>query len=265
MKKVIILGANGFIGSYLVKNIQGINIVPITRDDINLNDYFSVMDLLIKENPYAVINCAMSGKKSKIDNLDSDDVKRILGIFLNFYNLRGLFTKYINIGSGAEFDRETDIDYRSENTIAERVPADNYGYVKNVISRLCIDDPKFITLRLFGCFDKSEHEDRLFAKLMRNESINIIDKEFDFFSAEDFSRVVIHCLNNELTYKDLNCVYEEKLKLSETLNKFVDIHHLTAQINILDVSSTNYTGSAIRLKIENLKLAGLEQSIRNYK
>jgi len=265
MKKVLILGANGFIGKYLVNNIHGVNIVPITRDDVDLNDYFSVMNLLIKENPYAVINCAMPGEKSKIDNLDSNDVKNILGIFLNFYNLKGLFTKYINIGSGAEFDRETDIDCRCENSIADQVPSDNYGYVKNVIARLCMDNPKFVTLRLFGCFDKSEHADRLFAKLMRNESIDVIDKDFDFFSAEDFCRVVIYCLNSKLLYKDLNCVYAEKLRLSEVLNKFIDIHRLTAQVNIVDVSRTNYTGAANRLTIENIKLAGLEQSIRNYK
>ena len=265
MKKVIILGANGFLGNYLVNNLKEFDIVPITRNDLDLNDYNQVMHLLIKENPYAIINCAMPGAKSKIDNLESDDIKTIFNIFLNFYNLSSLFTKYINIGSGAEFDRATNIFYQNEYLIPDVSPKDNYGYIKNAISRVCRNTDNFYTLRLFGCFDKSENEERLFAKLLRGESVSIIDKEFDFFSAQDFCTVVTHYLNRKPIYNDINCVYNEKLKLSEVLNRFISQHNLTSTVTITDTSNYNYTGNGSKLDLLKLPLIGLDQSIRNYK
>ena len=258
--KVAVLGAGGFLGKIISNYLEtkGIEVLKITRHDLDLVSYANVDSWLKTVNPYAVVNCATAGGKQRMGDQSLDDVQNNLNIFLNFFNNDKHFTKFINVGSGAEFNYTTNIDNAKEEDILTIVPKDGYGYSKNVIARLCLQNSKFYTLRLFGCFDKSEPDFRLFKKVTSGQVSSIADRQFDYFSALDYCRVVEHYLNNEVEYKDINCVYENKLYLSEILNNF-------GSVTVTEKNQNNYTGNGSKLAKLKLSLDGLDKSIKEYK
>jgi dTDP-4-dehydrorhamnose reductase len=265
--KVAVLGANGYLGKFLVNSLQHdkYNVLPVTRKTVNINSYSAVKTWLETNRPNAVINCATSIRIADIqtNEVNYDDLRNNVNIFMNFYNIN-LFDKFINIGSGAEFDKRNNITEADEGDILTAQPIDSYGYSKNLISRLVLNHDKFYTLRLFGCLDVSESPARLFHKLRTEPIINIEDKQFDYFSARDFYRVIEYYLNNQVLYKDINCVYKEKQSLNQIVNIFNNYHKTSSVINITGVGK-NYTGNGYKLSNMNIKLKGLVESMKEYK
>ena len=80
------------------------------------------------------------------------DARNNFGMFMNFYDNRSLFGKFINTASGAEFDRTTNIDNVSESEIFNRMPRDSYGWGQNMKSRICAQTDNFYNIRIFNCF-----------------------------------------------------------------------------------------------------------------
>lgn len=257
--KVAVLGANGFLGKFLVTqlNEKGYIVYPVTRKELDLTNFFLVTNWLENIKPNAIINCAISSN-TDINAVVYDDIQNNLNIFLNFYTNSHNFDKFFNIGSGAEFDRRYNIHMASELDIFTAQPKDSYGYSKNIISKLSAQNKKFYTLRLFGCFHISEPKFRLFNRVASGKKEKIVDRQFDYFSAYDLFTVLAYLLNNVCLYRDFNCVYKDKFYLSQILNKL-------NPIEVLEKTNNNYTGSGKRLSDLNLKLLGLDKSLEEYK
>lgn len=262
--KIAILGARGFLGSYLTEFLfHNHRIIPVSRDTVNLENFFAVDSWLKENKPDVVINCAISGGGKNVNDINYTDVQRNLNMFFSFYN-SSLKFKYINIGSGAEFDRSKSISNASEYEIFDYTPMDTYGFSKNVIAKAVLKRDDFYTLRLFGCFDVSEPNIRVFKKFKRDGKISITDKYFDTISAEDFGRIVEYFCVNDPAVKDVNCVYEKKTLLSEQLKMFAKYHIPNAQIASDTKMGNDYTGYGQTLKELNIPLLGLEESIKRY-
>jgi len=265
--KIAVLGANGYLGKFLVNSLlaDNYNVLPVTRETLILTNYSEVNRWLEVNKPNVVINCATAVSITDVrDNkINYDDLRNNINIFLNFYNNDNLFDRFINIGSGAEFDKSIDITNAQESDILTSQPIESYGYSKNLISRLVLEKDKFCTLRLFGCFGSTESSIRLFPQLKTKSLINIEDRQFDYFSVRDFYNVIRHYLNNKIIYKDINCVYKEKYWLREIVEIFKHHHNLPAVITVTSTGK-NYTGNGDRLSYLNLKLNGLEKSIKEY-
>jgi GDP-L-fucose synthase len=257
--RIAVLGAGGFLGKFFCECLRAKNytVFPITRKDLDLTDFTAVSNWLATLQLDAVVNCAVASN-THIEDRVYDDVTNNLNIFLNFYNNSQYFKKFINIGSGAEYDRSRNIDCADESELLTSNPKDGYGFSKNVISRLALEHNKFHTLRLFGCFHSSEHDFRLFPKVFRGESVTVVDRQFDYMSAQDLFTVLEYYLNNDVEHRDINCVYEEKLYLSQILNKI-------RPINVAGKDPCNYTGSGKKLAELKLPLLGLDKSIKEYK
>lgn len=258
--KIAVLGGSGFIGSVIVNYFTSKNyqVLSVGRADVTLTDYDSVASWLKTNRPDAIINCATSGGKQRMGDALLSDVQNNVSLFLNFLHNSKYFDKFINIGSGAEFDWLTNIDLAKEEDIMRVYPLDGYGYSKNVIARLCLTHPKFYTVRLFGCFDSREPDFRLFKKFIRGEALTLSDRQFDYISSQDFNRVLEYHLNNHVVYKDINCVYEKKYYLSEILSNFRSV--------VIDtINEKNYTGDGSKLASLGIPLLGLEKSIKEYK
>lgn len=256
---VAILGANGFLGKYITGYLKdkNYNVFPVTRTDLDLTNLNAVYQWLKNIQPDVLINCA-TAKNISVEDKIYDDILNNINIFLNFYKNSTYFKKFISIGSGAEFDRTKDINRAKEVDILSSYPIDSYGYSKNLISRLSLEHDKFYVLRLFGCFHSSEYEFRLFNRVLHGEPVEIIDKQFDYFSLQDFCSVLNYCINNEILCRDINCVYEEKLYLSEVFNNMPNV-------KVVGKSLLNYTGDGSRLTRLDLSLLGLNQSMKEYK
>jgi nucleoside-diphosphate-sugar epimerase len=256
--KIAVLGANGFIGKVICKHFEsrGYVVHALTRSNIDLTDFTAVSNWLKTVQPDSVVNCA-TAMNTDVHDVVYSDVQNNLAIFLNFYNNSQYFKKFINVGSGAEFDRSTSIESAVETDILTVQPKDSYGFSKNLISRLVLEHDKFYTLRLFGCFHCTV-PNRLFKRVVDGEQVNLTDRQFDYFSAQDFCTVLEHYVNNQVEYKDINCVYQEKLYLSQILSKI-------GSVAIIDQDPLHYTGNGDRLASLNLPLLGLEESIKENK
>lgn len=265
MMKVAVLGSSGFIGGYLARNLKDCEVIPVTRKDLDLTNFAQVTEWLMLVKPNVVINCATMTSNDRADDRCYEDVQNNLNVFVNFYNNAEYFDRFINVASGSEFGRETSLNSVSEEQILNVNPKDSYGYSKNVIARLCVDKDKFYNLRLFSCFGVKELPRRLFSRFSRDESVDIIDRQVDYFGLQDFLQVVNYYLNiHNLPMKDINCVYKDKHTISELLEMFRKAHNVSTKINVVSVSNMHYTGSSKKLDSLHLPLIGIEASIKQY-
>jgi dTDP-4-dehydrorhamnose reductase len=256
--KVAILGSSGFLGSYIFCNLKDCIVFPVTRKTLDLTDSNQVRNWLLDKKPDVVINCATAGGKTKMGEVSLNELRNNLSVFLSFYNNSDLVPKFINIGSGSEFDVGKDINLAREQDLISSIPKETYGYSKNLISRMILEKENFYTLRLFGCFDRSEPEFRLFKKFLRNEITEIQDRQFDYFSARDFLKVLTYYIKESNLPKDINCVYQEKRSLSEILNKF------NKPFKVIGRNPLNYTGDGTKLAGLGICLDGLDKGIQDY-
>jgi nucleoside-diphosphate-sugar epimerase len=268
---VLITGANGFIGSNLMTllaNCPDINLFAGTRDTIDLYSKKSIHDFKITHEINAIIHCAVEG-----NGRDTDTSENMYHNLLMFENLTTEFPGHllINIGSGAEFDRNFNIATTFEGDFWNKVPIDYYGLSKNIIARRIFHIPNAINLRMFGCFYHNELPSRMIRKNIENY-INhrpiIInqDKYMGFFYMEDFALVVKHFLNPKHldgTPKDINMSYMKTPRLSDIANIINNLDTHTVEIVVENTNwCNNYSGYGKKLSNLNIPFKGLEQGIK---
>lgn len=266
---ILITGAGGFLGQYLSRELaKDHNVIALTRQELDLSSLTAAHDYF-KDTTYdVVVNCAAAGRNTPgID--DQSIVSNNLASIFNLMTYRNHFGKLINIGSGAEFDISKAIDSVDEDSIFERDPQQSYGRSKNIIARYLSEQPNCFTLRLFGCFDNSEDDRRLFKKvhstLLAGNQFSLVDREFDMISAADFSIILQAVISNQVVHKNINCVYAKKYRLSEILKLYCSTHNLDPDLIQITGEGLTYTGNGnILSKYHRLSLIGLEQSISQY-
>lgn len=249
--KILLLGSTGIIGRTILDNME---VIPITRNDCDLLNAVEVKNLLNKHSPDILINCA--------GNISETESFHDLIIFDNIRTCKDSFGKYIQFGSGAEFDRAYSIDDAQEIDILKSNPNDAYGYVKNAISKFCLNEENFYTLRLFGLYSKYDTY-RFFSKA-RNTNFEFHDRKFDYFSSHDLITVVKYfCEKDHPAYKDVNLVYKDKYRLSDYLFTIYAYNKSKIKPKFKRVEK-NYTGSHKRLYSLGLPLVGLGEELKGY-
>jgi nucleoside-diphosphate-sugar epimerase len=268
MKKVLITGAGGFIGSYFANRLTH-DVDACDRRALDLTNATQLRQQLQAEKYDAVIHCASAGRNAIRSTDPTIELNNLIG-FSNLVSNRALFGDLINLSTGAEFDIDTDICEVSEEEIWIRNPKHSYGRSKNIIARLAQTMPNFYNLRIFGCFDSSESDNRplkLFVKKCQlNEPFVIpADRLFDMVSTQDLLTVVEAVLAKKIHDNDLNIVYNKKYYLSEIINMYAQLHNLDGELVQISGNDTNsYTGNGTRLHQYQLPLLGLEQSLKMY-
>ena len=257
--KILIVGAGGFVGTYLTNHLsKKYEVYPLYKDTIDLLDFKTVETLLSTIQFDVIINCLTFGGKQKVKENTASDVADNLAMFYNLYANQHLYTKYINIGSGIEKSKDNSA----------------YAFSKRTIQNIIKGNNKFITLRLYGCFGKDEPDFRLLKKfLAAKEPLKIIDKHFDYFSIQDFGNVVQYIVNevatgNELYHSyEIDCVYGQKMLLSEFLDYFCDINNIEKNFVVDSYSSEPYIGDSntlYKLQSTGLRLYGLAHGLKVY-
>ncbi len=266
--KLLITGGSGFIGSYLTKNLS-YNIFAPSSKELDLLDSSSVTTYFNKHKFDVIIHCAIVGRDS-YNIIDKNIENSIMTMFYNIDKNNKSFGKLINIGSGAEFDINTDISNVSENEIFNRVPTQSYGYAKNKVARLIKKNKNYYNLRVFSCIDPSESDNRLLKRfknhIIKNKSFNLeYDRYNDFISLEDLKIVIDNTVKDNIHDNDLNVVYKEKLKVSDVLYKYCNLHNInTSIVKIIKQSNNNYTGDGTKLSLYKLNLKGIDSAIKRY-
>ena len=269
--KILITGGQGFLGRLLaVKLSSHHQIYAPGRAQLDLCDANSLRAFFDAECFDAVIHCAAAGRNAtRSHSLEIVDLN--LRAFNNLVCHAGKFSKLINIASGAEFDLDQNIHLAQENQIWSCAPQHSYGLSKNIIARMTQLLPNAINLRLFGCFDQSESNQRPIKRcqeLVRAGQIFSIfgDKFFDFVSVDDLVMMIETVLKNPITDKDINIVYNKKFMLSEILKLYCLVHKYDSNlIQVESIDENNYTGSDKILSQYALPMLGLERSLESYR
>lgn len=267
--KILITGASGFLGRCLSRYLDDHEIIAASRRDLDLLSSGAVREFLFQNKFDWIINCAVAGRHS-INVVSSDIISNNLVMFANLYtNLDLVGAGMITIGSGAEYDLTKNIELAQEQDIWTRSPVHSYGFSKNLISRLSSMHPKCFTLRVFGCFDPSEDQQRPIKKLslaVEQGQSFLVDRDrwFDMVSVWDLAQAVRYVLYGSCKVNDFNVVYRQKNRLSDIFRLYCELNGADPGLIKILGQGLSYTGDSSRIDALNLPLAGLVKSLEGY-
>ncbi len=261
---ILITGSNGFLAKNIISNFENHNFYKISRKELDLTNKNSVNDFFRDKQFDIVINTAVVGGRRLIE--DSKDVfYDNLMICMNLVHNRTHFKKLIHFGSGAELDRSGEISNNSKN-IFDCLPVDPYGLSKNIIARLYSDYENFYNLRIFNVFTHNEEKNRMIANsinnyINKNPIIIHQDRYMDFIYMNDFLKILDLYINNDNLPNSVDCVYDDKYKLSDIAHLINKLSDYRVDIDVLNKKlGHSYCGNKIDL---GLKFDGLEMGLKN--
>jgi len=264
---VLVTGSNGYIGKSITNSkINEVRFFEGSRQTINLYDKESIFNFIKTNKIDTVIHCAIEGG-NRLKKDDANTFYNNLLMFENLFSCRTYINKFINLASGAEFDRSKEINLKLEEEIFNCTPKDYYGFSKNIIAQKCLTNKNFYNLRIFACFDENELNTRFIksciTKSRNNETITIHeDKKMDFFYLKDFISVIEYFLFFNSQYQDINLSYENKNKLSQIAKKIIILNNSKSDINIEKEDCFNYNGDFKKLLNLPITLKGIEIGIQ---
>ena len=267
---ILITGGNGFIARNIYKKIkQNHNVFLTNRQTLDVLNRKEVDKFFDDNQIDIVIHTAVSGGS----RVKQDDVYTLINNLLMFDNLANNNHKFgylIHFGSGAEFDRRTDIVSAKENQ--DSFPTDYYGLSKKIIKSQIDKIENFYNLRIFGCFGADETDTRFIKSAIRNAKkgkpiVIHQNKYMDFIYVEDLCKVVQYYIENiskKVLAKDINLCYNDTkslLDVANKINQFMDMPYKNVKIEQSGFC-TEYTGNGDVLESLGLPLLGLDEGIK---
>ena len=159
MKKVLLIGGSGFIGQNIVEyfaNSDEYEVTAPTSKELNIIDEKLVEEYLTKQYFDIVLHFAVYG-----DGIDKskDGTKMLeynLRMFLNFEKNSHLYGKMYYAGSGAEYDKSSDIIDVTEEDEGNNIPTDHYGLMRYTIDKIIRKSDNIYGLKIFGIYGPYE-------------------------------------------------------------------------------------------------------------
>lgn len=225
--KILITGANGFIGKNLAEYLRGkYTIFEPSKSELNLLDEKAVYRYFSHNDFDIIIHCAVVGG-SRGDEQIKDSLKNNLLMALNLLKNKKTHTRFINLGSGAEYDKSKPIINANEGYFGINIPQDDYGLYKFICSRMLENYDNSLNLRLFGIFGKYEDYRYRFISyaicrnLLRLPIIVNQDVYFDYTSITDLIRIVEYFISSRAKHKNYNIGSGNRINLV-TIAKMVN-------------------------------------------
>ena len=263
--KILITGGNGFLASNLREKLTEYDLTSISRDDFDLRDPDATNRFFKDKKFDVVLHTAIVGGNRLVEDA-KDCVYDNSIMALNLLKNMKSWDRLIHFGSGAELDRAQNIE-GNKNNCFNRIPADPYGLSKNVVCRLFHGYTNVYNLRIFNVFAKNEADRRMIKANIRNyldKKPMVIhqDKYMDFFYIDDFEKLVRLYLTGEYLPREIDCVYQTKVKLSDVARIInnLDEHKVSIEVNSDDLGNS-YCGHYESFT-ETLEYMGLENSIK---
>lgn len=255
MKKVLITGANGFIGKNLCEKLdEKYEICATTRRDLNLLDTKLVEDYLYSHFFDVVIHTANTNDTRNVNVTGYESLDGNLRMFFNLERCKDLYGKMYYFGSGAEYDMEHYVPSMREDYFGTHIPKDPYGFSKYIMSKICDQVDNIYDLRLFGVYGKYEEWERRFisnaiCRGMLGKDITIRKNVyFDYLWIDDLCDLMEWFIENTPRYKHYNVCRGSKIDLYSLACMVKEVLNLDCDIVVEEPGwKPEYTGNNERM------------------
>ena len=267
--KIVITGAKGQLGTELInqlRNMEGMDIIPTDRDELNIIDINSVNEFLLNNKPDVVINCAAH---TAVD-LCETDVENAYKI--NEVGTRNLAivcekigAKLVQVSTDYVFDGNGTRPYREDDTTC---PNSIYGTSKlmgeNFVREFC---SRYFVVRTAWLYGEGNNFVRTMLKLSEtNSELNVVNDQFGSpTSTVDLAKAIIDLMTTE-HYGVYHGTCEGQCSWYDFAKKIFEIKNIDIKVN--PVTSEEFKRPAPRPAYSVLdnfmfKLVGLN-SFRNW-
>lgn len=232
-QKVLVTGGDSFISRSIINDLsEKHHVVAKNRTELDCFDF----SLLNKASSGydAVINCAAQGGR-RFSRDDQNVLMANVKITSNLIKCKakGSFGKLFLFGSGAEYFQTQDRLFYS---LSKKIQTEGCRYISGIVN-----------LRIFGFFSRLSSDrgfiDDVICKSKGGKEIEIWeDKKFDYIFSKDLSKIILDELESkDLKYKEIECVYQKKVFLSDIAKYIVAKLNSKSTINIGSKSKIGYT------------------------
>jgi len=249
--KILITGGNGYVGKSLFNALKDkYETISISRKDFDLSNFEQTKSFFKDKYFDVVIHCAVAGgsrlKQDGIDVLDNN-----LKMYYNLLSNQSCYCKFINFGSGAEYNS----------------PDSFYGKSKSIISESIRYKSNFYNIIIYAVFDENELDTRFIkANIKRyiNKEPMLVSstKKMTFFYMPDLIKLVNHIIKKESeNLSHLNYAsYIENYSLLQICNRINKLDNYEVNIYTEDKKELDYVSN---FKSEySLNYIGLAQGIK---
>lgn len=274
-KKILIVGKNGFIGrnlnEYLQKQCCKYKIVAVGSRELNILDEEQVRQFLEEGHYDVIIHAAIYNPRVDTKKSEELELENDLRMFYNFERNQELFGKMLYFGSGAEYDKSSDIIGASEVWKGNGIPQNAYGFSKYIINKQILNSKNIYNLRIFGLFGKYENWKKTFisgscCKAIKNIPITIRKNVwFDYLYIDDFCRIVEWFINYTPKYQDYNVVTGKSIDLLSIAKTILKVSNKELPIYVCEQGlAKEYTASNERLleEVGEFSFMNIEDAIK---
>lgn len=271
MNQVLLTGAGprGFIGRNLKEHLAGeYHLLTPSSQELNLYDYDAVARYMDSHEISHVIH---SANHSAVHCGPENAMQYDLQMYYHLQKFAPMLDKMLYFGSGAEYDKRTDVTMVREEEIGKTVPADYYGLYKYIINEDARKSKNIYNLRLFGIFGKYENWELKFISNLCCKAVFGLpltvrqNCKFDFLYIEDFPAIIKWALEQDLHYHDYNICTGQPVELVDLAQMVRKASGKDLEITVLkDGWNLEYTASNERLLRENptVKYTNIETAVQ---
>jgi UDP-glucose 4-epimerase len=269
---IFVTGSSGFIGKNIVRYLQNrYEILAPKHKELDLLAQADVNKLFEDNDIDYVIHCANIGGSRKYR-----DVKGILDknlrMFFNLAENDHHFRMMIHLGSGAEYNKDCALPGVTEEHFGKRIPVDEYGFAKYVMSKYIEKSQKIYCLRLFGVFGRYEDYEFKFisnaiVKNLLHMPINIRQNVFfDWLYIDDLLCILDYFLSNKPSYKSYNIttgITSDLISICKIINRLSGFESdIIVENKGLNLEYSGNNGRLVK-EIPDFHFKSMEESIKD--
>lgn len=257
--KILIFGSSGMLGSTLVEylNQNKLNIIPLSRKDLDLSfcNFKELQDIIKKNNPDVIINCAGIIKQRK--NIKDSEFIHVNSLVPNWINDIAVENNKKFIHTTTDCIYSGLIGNYNEESVCD--VSDIYGLSK------FLGEPKsssIIRTSIIG-EEKNNYLSLLeWVKSNKNKTINgFVNHYWNGVTCLQLSKIIYKICNENMFWQGVRHIHSNKISKFELLQYINDIYKLN--INILEFKDKIHIDRSLTTKYDlNFAIPELYQQIK---